>query len=148
VRVVSEIGAFPPSEPLHTWSVKPASGIDEVRVTTATELNKYFEMINRRLPTRMSASIEWLRKPSSFSARLIAALLLILGGFFSFLPILGVWMLPLGLMLIAQDLPFLQKPLVKTFEWVEAKWRWLKVKLEKRSLALPMDDSRSLKEPR
>jgi hypothetical protein len=133
---------------LHTWSVKPANGIDEVRVTTATELNKYFEMINRRLPTRMSASIEWLRKPSSFSARLIAALLLILGGFFSFLPILGVWMLPLGLMLIAQDLPFLQKPLVKTFKWVEAKWRWLKVKLEKRSLALPTDDSRSLKEPR
>jgi hypothetical protein len=99
-------------------------------VTTTTELNKYFEMINRRLPKRMSASIEWLRKPSSFSARLTAALLLILGGFFSFLPILGVWMLPLGLMLIAQDLPFLQKPLVKTFKWVEAKWRWLKVKLD------------------
>ena len=117
-------------------------------MTSTTELNKYFEMINRRLPKRIAASIEWLRKPSSFSARLIAALLLILGGFFSFLPILGVWMLPLGLMLIAQDLPFLQKPLVKTFKWVEAKWRWLKVKLETRSLALPTDDSRSLKEPR
>ena len=141
-------GLFPHPEPLHTWSVKPANGIDEGRVTSTTELNKYFEMINRRLPKRIAASIEWLRKPSSFSARLTAALLLILGGFFSFLPILGVWMLPLGLMLIAQDLPFLQKPLVKTFEWVEAKWRWLKVKLEKRSLALPTDDSRALKEPR
>jgi len=117
-------------------------------VTTTTELNKYFDMINRRLPTRMSASIEWLRKPSSFTARLIAAVLLILGGFFSFLPILGVWMLPLGLMLIAQDLPFLQKPLVKAFKWVEAKWRWLKVKLEKRSLTLPRDNSRSVREPR
>ena len=116
-------------------------------MTTTTELNKYFEMINRRLPTRMSASIEWLRKPSSFSARLIAALLLILGGFFSFLPILGVWMLPLGLMLIAQDLPFLQKPLVKTFKWVEAKG-WLQVKLEKRSLAFPPDDSRPPKKKR
>ena len=72
------------------------------------------------------------------------------GGFFSFLPILGVWMLPLGLMLIAQDLPFLQKPLVKAFKWVEgaAKWLWLKVKLENRSLTLPRDDSGSLKEPR
>lgn len=117
-------------------------------MTTTTELNKYFDMINRRLPTRMSASIEWLRKPSSFTARLIAAVLLILGGFFSFLPILGVWMLPLGLMLIAQDLPFLQKPLVKAFKWVEAKWRWLKVKLEKRSLTLPRDNSRSVREPR
>ena len=57
-------------------------------------------------------------------------------------------MLPLGLMLIAQDLPFLQKPLVKAFKWVEAKWLWLKVKLENRSLTLPRDDSGSLKEPR
>ena len=32
-----------------------------------------------------------------------------LGGIFSFLPLLGVWMLPLGLLLIAQDVPFLQK---------------------------------------
>ena len=65
-------------------------------------------MINRRVPTRVSQSIQWLRKPSSFGVRLVVALLLILGGIFSFLPVLGLWMLPLGLLFIAQDVPILK----------------------------------------
>ena len=77
-------------------------------------------MIDRRVPTRVSQFIRWLRKPSSFAVRLVVALLLIVGGFFSFLPILGLWMLPLGLLFIAQDVPLLQKPLVKALTWVEA----------------------------
>ncbi|WP_210529963.1 hypothetical protein [Rubellimicrobium arenae] len=36
------------------------------------------------------------------------ALLLMLGGLLSFLPFLGVWMLPLGLLLLAVDLPVLR----------------------------------------
>jgi len=64
---------------------------------TKAELNRYFEMINRRLPAGVSEFIRWLRKPSSFAARLAIAVLLILGGIFSFLPVLGIWMLPLGL---------------------------------------------------
>jgi len=72
-----------------------------------------------------------LRKPSSFAARLAVAVLLIVGGIFSFLPVLGFWMLPLGLLLIAQDVPFLQKPLVKALAWVEAKWKLLRLKWQK-----------------
>jgi hypothetical protein len=90
--------------------------------TTKEKLNRYFEMIDRRVPARVSQFIKWLRKPSSFAARLVVALLLILGGFFSFLPVLGLWMLPLGLLFIAQDVPFLRKPLVNGLAWVEAKW--------------------------
>jgi hypothetical protein len=89
---------------------------------TKAELNRYFEMINRRVPARVSGFIRWLRKPSSFAARLVVAVLLILGGIFSFLPVLGIWMLPLGLLLIAQDVPFLQKPLVTVLAWIEEKW--------------------------
>jgi hypothetical protein len=94
---------------------------------TKAELNRYFEMIHRRVPIRISHFIRWLRKPSSFAVRLLIALLLILGGLFSFLPILGLWMLPLGLLFIAQDVPILQKPLVSTLAWIEAKWERLKV---------------------
>jgi hypothetical protein len=54
--------------------------------------------------------------------RIPLALLLILGGIFSFLPVLGLWMLPLDLLLIAQDLPFLQRPLAKGLGWGERKW--------------------------
>ena len=105
-----------------TWN-KPGGPM----ATTNAEIDRYFAMIDRRAPRTVSRSIRWLRKPSSLLVRLAAALLLILGGIFGFLPILGLWMLPLGLLLISQDIPFLQKPLVGTLVWVEAKWRWLKL---------------------
>jgi hypothetical protein len=60
--------------------------------TTKDRLNKYFAMIDRRVLTKVSQFIQWLRKPSFFAVRLVVALLLIVGGFFSFLPILGLWM--------------------------------------------------------
>jgi hypothetical protein len=46
-------------------------------------------MIDRRVPVSVSRFIRWLRMPSSFAVRLVIAILLILGGIFSFLPILG-----------------------------------------------------------
>ena len=78
-------------------------------VNTKAELNRYFDLIDRRVPIRVSRSIRWLRKPTSFGARLVVASLLIIGGIFSFLPVLGLWMLPLGLLLIARDVPFFAK---------------------------------------
>jgi hypothetical protein len=101
-------------------------------MTTKAELNRYFEMIDRRVPIGVSQFIRWLRLPSSFAVRLIIAILLILGGIFSFLPVLGFWMLPLGLLLVAQDVPLLQRPLVAAFAWVEAKGKWLKEKWRSR----------------
>jgi hypothetical protein len=47
---------------------------------------------------------------------------LIVGGIFSFLPVLGLWMLPLGLLLFAQDVPVLQKPMARLLGWLERKW--------------------------
>ena len=40
-------------------------------------------------------------------------LVLILGGFLAVLPILGLWMLPLGLALMSDDVPWLKVPLEK-----------------------------------
>lgn len=86
------------------------------------ELDRYLAKIEKRLPGSASRFLRWLRKPSALIARVVVATLLILGGIFSFLPILGIWMLPLGLIIIAQDLPFLQAPLVRSLQWAEAKW--------------------------
>ena len=74
-------------------------------------------MIHRRVPIRVSRSIHWLRKPTSFVARLVVASLLIIGGIVSFLSVLGPWMLPLGLLLIAQDIPFCKGLLSKVWRW-------------------------------
>ena len=87
------------------------------------ELERYFTLIERRVPDWAADFLRWLRKPSSFVPRLLLAILLIAGGLLSFLPILGLWMLPLGLILIAQDIPWLDRPLVRGLGWIEAKWK-------------------------
>lgn len=94
-------------------------------------LERHFAIIDRRAPTSLSRFIRWLRKPSLVILRWIIALLLVLGSVFSFLPVLGIWMLPLGLLLIAEDVPLLREPLLRSFLWTEQKWRHLKAKWRK-----------------
>lgn len=74
------------------------------------------------MPPKGAACMNWLRRPSSRLVRIPLAVLLVVGGIFSFLPILGLWMLPLGLLLIAQDVPILQPPLARALGWAERKW--------------------------
>jgi hypothetical protein len=86
------------------------------------ELDRHFAWFEGRLPPRLARFVGWLRRPSSRLVRIPLAILLILGGIFSFLPVLGLWMLPLGLLLFAQDVPMLQKPMARMLGWVERKW--------------------------
>lgn len=60
---------------------------------------------------RLHQGREWVRTRVPFGLRTILGLLLIVGGVFGFLPILGFWMIPLGLGIIAID--------------VDVLWRWL-----------------------
>ena len=86
------------------------------------ELDRHFAWFEGKLSPRLAGFVGWLRKPSSRYARIPLAILLIVGGIFSFLPVLGLWMLPLGLLLFAQDVPVLQGPLARMLGWVERKW--------------------------
>ena len=86
------------------------------------KLDQHFAWFEGRLPPRLARFVGWLRKPSSRLVRIPLAILLIAGGIFSFLPVLGLWMLPLGLLLVAQDVPMLQKPTARMLGWVERKW--------------------------
>ena len=73
----------------------------------------------RRLPSRMQAITRWLRKPASRWARLPAGVLLIIGGCLAILPVFGLWMLPLGLMLLADDIPPLRRLRDRALDWLE-----------------------------
>ncbi|MDB5618818.1 hypothetical protein [Tardiphaga sp.] len=86
------------------------------------EIERHFAWLQTRLPTGPSKFVGWLRQPSSKLVRIPLAILLMLGGVFSILPVLGLWMLPLGLLLIAQDVPLLEKPVAQILGWVERKW--------------------------
>jgi hypothetical protein len=105
----------------------PAINISSARRNSVSEnhkaeLDRHFAWFEAKLSRRPASFVRWLRRPSSRLVRIPLAILLVAGGIFSFLPILGLWMLPLGLLLIAQDVPFLQKPLAEMLGWIERKW--------------------------
>jgi hypothetical protein len=87
-----------------------------------------FKRLEREVPGWVGRILRWLRHPASRFVRVPAGLLFILGGLLWFLPVLGLWMLPLGLMLIAHDVPFLQKPMSRFTHWGSERWagfrRW------------------------
>lgn len=86
------------------------------------EIDRHFAWFEEKLSPRPAKFVGWLRRPSSKLVRIPMAVLLIGGGVFGFLPVLGLWMLPLGLALIAQDVPILQKPTARSLGWIERKW--------------------------
>jgi len=73
----------------------------------------------RRLPGRLQAVTRWLRKPASRWARIPTGVALIVGGFLAILPFFGLWMLPLGLVLLADDIPPLRRARDRALDWLE-----------------------------
>ncbi len=71
---------------------------------------RQFEALSRLVPL-LRGPLAALRRDIWRPVRLPLALICIVGGVFSFLPFLGVWMLPLGLLLLAVDLPPLRGPI-------------------------------------
>lgn len=86
------------------------------------QFNRLLDEIQRRAPLARGTLV-WLRRPGVRLVRLPLALLLVVGGVFSFLPVLGVWMLPLGLLLLAVDIPLLRGPVTRSISWVRWKYR-------------------------
>jgi hypothetical protein len=86
------------------------------------ELDEAFERLEKEVPDRVSRAIRWLRDPKARWIRLPLGVLFILGGLLWFLPVVGIEMLPVGLLLIAQDVPFLRKPVGRAMVWLERKW--------------------------
>ncbi|MEM7193531.1 MAG: hypothetical protein AAF402_01185 [Pseudomonadota bacterium] len=54
--------------------------------------------------------------------RQILGVLLLLGGLLWFLPILGLWMLPLGLLVLSIDFPWARRGYLTLIVWFR-KWR-------------------------
>ena len=74
------------------------------------------------LPAPVRKAVVWLRRPEAWWARLPLAVVLIFGGLLGFLPILGFWMLPIGLLLLAEDIPVLRQPTLRALGAVQGWW--------------------------
>ena len=89
---------------------------DELRI------RRQFDLLSSKLPGFGQRALARLRRPGARLIRIPVGVLLMFGGIFSILPFLGLWMLPLGLMLLAIDVPLLRRPVGSSLEWVERKW--------------------------
>lgn len=92
----------------------------------AERLHRKLDHYGRLLPAPVGRSLYWIRHETVPWVRIPLAILLLLGGVFSFLPLLGAWMIPLGLLLLAIDVPALQRPVLGTL--VKAERAWVRMK--------------------
>jgi hypothetical protein len=98
-------------------------------------LNRQFERLQRRIPKFAANWLKRIRKPEARLIRIPLGFLLVLGGIFSFLPVLGIWMLPLGLLLLAVDLAFLQGPVNLAIVRGGRKWTtWRRNRRDKKAM--------------
>ena len=84
------------------------------------------ERLLAALPAPVRRGYEWLCQPKLVWLRVPLALVLIVLGCFGFLPILGFWMIPIGVLLLAEDIPILRRPTIKAIGAVQGWWdrRW------------------------
>jgi hypothetical protein len=103
--------------------VKQASGIADTAAppskTSSHHHERRIERLIERLPEKLQTTIRWLRRPGLRWVRVLAGVLLIAGAFLSILPIFGIWMLPLGLMLLAEDIPPVRRVRDRLLDWIE-----------------------------
>lgn len=90
------------------------------------ELRRAFRRFEQEIPPRFGKALRWLRHPRSRWIRLPAGALLVAGGVFSILPVLGIWMLPIGLLLLAGDIPMLRRPVARFTVWASDRWARLR----------------------
>ncbi len=89
-------------------------------------LSRAYAELEHELPARLARSLQWLRDPAYRWVRIPLGLLLIGLSFLWFLPVVGIEMLPVGLLLIAQDVPFLRGPVGRLTLRAVHGWRRLR----------------------
>jgi hypothetical protein len=67
--------------------------------------------------------------PRSRILRILIGVLLVIGGLFAFLPILGFWMIPLGLLVLSIDIPRVRRWRRRFAVWFHRRFPKLAAKL-------------------
>lgn len=91
------------------------------------KLDHAVDDLEREVPGKMQRFIEWVRSDRARWVRIPLALGLIAVGILApYLPIVGIEDIPIGLLLLSYDIPFLRKPMAAMIEWLVQLWRRFK----------------------
>lgn len=74
------------------------------------------------LPHAARRSYHWLIRPEAKWVRLPLGALLIGGGVLGFLPVLGFWMVPIGALLVGEDIPPVRRATLHALGWLQHRW--------------------------
>lgn len=85
----------------------------------------YAELV-KELPEFLARALARITGPGMAWVRVPVGIVFVVGGFLSFLPVLGIELLPLGMLLLAHDLPVLQRPVGTATLWLVQQVRALK----------------------
>ena len=72
-------------------------------------LRRQFDRLRRDFP-RLGTALHRLSRPGWALVRVPVGLLFMVGGLLAILPVFGLWMIPVGLLLLAVDVPMLRRP--------------------------------------
>jgi len=86
-------------------------------------LQEAYEELESELPDRLARAVGWVRAPERWWLRVTLGILCLVAGSLWFLPVVGLEFIPIGLLLLAQDIPFLQRPVARSILWLVQKYR-------------------------
>lgn len=100
----------------------PITGSPSPAGAETTQSEQRLERLIDRLPQGVQRPVRWLRRPEARWLRIPAGVLLAAASLLSILPLFGLWMLPLGLVLLAEDVAPLRRGRDRLLAWAERRW--------------------------
>jgi hypothetical protein len=85
------------------------------------DFHEEMDRLQGNMPGWAGRNFDRLRRPRAIWMRVPAGIALTGGGVLGFLPVLGVWMLPVGLALLAHDVPPMRRPLARVLHFTNHK---------------------------
>ena len=85
------------------------------------DLNEELDRLQEWVPDRMARVVRKVRSPEAAPYRIPVGIALTAGGVVGFLPILGFWMVPLGLAVLAHDVPVMRPPMARLLAKINGK---------------------------
>lgn len=93
-------------------------GYDAIVKRAKDKFMRAYARLESVAPARIRQALHWLHRPDAKPVRIPLAILCLIGALFSFLPLLGLELLPIGLMLLAHDVPSLRAPAASMTMWL------------------------------
>ncbi len=97
-------------------------------MSQAPDFHGELDRLQGHLPDWAARNLHRLRQPEAVWVRVPAGVALTGGGIFSILPLLGLWMLPIGLALLAVDVPPMRRPMARALAFTNGTIEKRKIK--------------------